>query len=161
MSYSNGSGIGVYNQYGARETGGAVGIEHSKSGVQKFHMDLTGASISEGNANGFVPEVYLPKGALIVSAVLRVDEAFSLGGTTPAVEVGTLGSEVTNGVTLSEADLEAIGTYDVSAGLAGTWTAGLAANTQIGIALSGTTPTISTSVGKGTLFLEYVSVAKA
>lgn len=161
MSYSNGSGIGVYNQYGARETGGAVGIEHSQSGVQKFHMDLTGQSITDGNADGFVPEVYLPKGALIVSAVLRVDEAFSLGGTTPAVEVGTAGSEVTNGITLSEANLEAIGTYDVIAGLAGTWAAGLAANTLIGIALSGTTPTISATVGKGTLLLEYVSVAKA
>lgn len=161
MPYSNASGLGVFNQYGVRDTGGAVG-KYDHDGVETtLAFNFTGRSLSEG----FIPPVVVPKGARFSRAFLRVDEAFNLGGTTPTVRIGAAGSIATNGFVLSEAELEAVGTKVPASTGAGTWATSSATGTtaaaKVAFDLGGTTPTVDASLGKATLVLYYIDVAKA
>lgn len=161
MPYSNTSGLNVYNQYGVRDTGGAVGkMDHD--GVEaSVAFSLTGRSLNEG----FVPPVVIPKGARFTRAFLRVDEAFALGGTTPTLRVGAAGSIATNGFVVTEAELEAVGTKAPASTGAGTWATNSATGTtaaaKIAFDLGGTAPTVDAALGKATLILFYIDVAKA
>lgn len=157
MSYENASGLGVYNQYGARQSGGAVGTEHRYGSNVTLKIDLTGDSINDAVA-GFVPPVSIPKGANFNTARLVVDEAFDVGGTTPHVLVGAAGSVATNGVEITEAELEATGTKELASTGAGTWAfnsaTGTTAAALVAFALEGDT-TVARGSGKATLILEF------
>lgn len=159
MSYENSAGINVFNQYGVRETGGAVGVETSDDSITRVRVDFTGASLN----SGFVPPVNIPKGALFQGFKLRVDEAFVLTGTTPSVEVGAAGSIATNGVSISETELENVGTKSLTSVGAGTWaiasTTGTTAAALLDFQLEGDT-VVSATAGKATLILEYINVTK-
>ena len=163
MSYENKSGLNVSNQYGARETGGGVGLEQSQDSLHQLRIDLTGQSIADAIA-GFIPPVYIPKGAKFRKALLRVDEVFVVTGTSPTVLVGAAGSVATNGVVITEAELEALGTKELTSTGAGTWSftsaTGTAAAAKIGFALGGTILVVATTQGKATLLLEFVNLAK-
>lgn len=162
MGYSSEAGLGVNNHYGPRRTGGAVGSETRDGSKVRLVIQLTGKSLNE---LGFVPPVVIPKGARFESARLRVDEAFALTGTSPTVQVGSEGSVATNGVVISEAELENVGTKALASTGAGTWsfssTTGLTAAAKVKFALGGTSPVVDSTVGKATLVLEYVDLAKA
>lgn len=150
---------GVRNVYGRRDLGYDTGVIKTEGNSNELSVGLSGASVADvisGEADAYA-DVVIPKYSIIEEAYLYVDEAFVLGGTTPAVEVGTEGSEATNGVTLDEADLEAVGGYDVTANLAGTWASGsaLAADTTVKVAVSGTSPTSDSSAGKARLVVTY------
>ncbi|NOQ73238.1 MAG: hypothetical protein GQ574_14620 [Crocinitomix sp.] len=80
-----------------------------------------------------------------------------LGGTTPVIDIGTESTEATNGFTITEAQAEAVGMYDLTSALAGTWAAGLAADTTVGLLLGGTSPTV-TSAGKAKIVIRYVAL---
>jgi hypothetical protein len=163
MGYENKAGLGVNNQYGARDTGGAVGQEHSYGSKWTINIDLTGQSIADAIA-GFMPPVVVPKGALFKAATLRVDEAFVVGGTSPTVRIGAAGSIGTNGIVLTEAELEAVGTKVPASTGAGTWaqssSTGTTAAAKVALDLGGTSPTVATTAGKATLILEYVAKTK-
>ncbi len=162
MGFENKAGLGVNNHYGVRSTGGSVGVETSDNSVHQLRIDLTGQSIADAVA-GFVPPVLIKKGTLFRKAILRVDEVFVVTGTTPNLEIGSAGSTATNGIALTEAKLEALGTSDVSAALVGTWatasTTGVAADAKVAMALEGDTAIAATS-GKATLILEFSYVTK-
>ena len=145
----------VSNHYGPRSTGKTAGATDTSGFENELSLDIDGTMV--GNAAFALVVPKLPAGSNITKAYLEVEEAFVLGGTTPAIEVGTEGSEATNGVTVTEAQAEAVGYYDVTAALAGTWAAPLAAETTVGIALSGTSPTV-TSAGKMRLVISYDKV---
>lgn len=106
----------------------------------------------------------VPKGANFTAYVLRVDEAFVVTGTTPTILIGSAGSVATNGVVLTEAELEAVGTKELATAGAGTWatnsTTGLTAAALVDIELEGDAA-VARGSGKATLILEYVDVAKA
>lgn len=160
MAYENSAGLSVNNVYGARQTGGAVGVEHGYGANWVLKIDLTGEMINEFvSAGGYVPPVVIPKGANFNKATLRVDEAFVVTGTTPALSVGANGTVGTNYISLSEAELEAIGTKELASSGAGTWAfnsaTGTTAAAKVAFALTGTTPAVDATVGKGTLILEY------
>lgn len=150
MAYENSAGLGVTNQYGARNTGGSVGSERSTGSIQTLSINLTGEMLN----SGYVAPTYVPKGAKVVKAVLRVDEVFvvstsgtvAVGGTAPG----------TNGVVLTEAKLEALGTSDVSSLAVGTWatssTTGTSASQKVTTAITGT---VAATSGKATLVVEY------
>ena len=156
MAYENSAGLGVYNQYGARSTGGAIGADSTSGKVTTITVDLTGEMLN----SGFMPPVVVPKGSLLKGATLRVDEAFvvstsgtvAIGGTAPG----------TNGVVLTEAKLEAVGTSSVSSLAIGTWATASATGTtaaqKIAKAITGT---VGATSGKGQLILEFVNSAKA
>jgi len=153
MGYEANTGLGVNNHYGTRETGNGIGVIKTEGAYNELSVDITGDMLN----NTFRPAMVIPAGSLIVSAFVDVSEVFVLGGTSPVIEVGTAGSEVTNGVSVTEAQAEAVGTVDITAALAGTWAASLAAATTVGVAMSGTSPT-STSAGKAKVIVRYINV---
>lgn len=159
MAFKNNAGIGVFQNYGKRDTGNAVGLEQGTDSGFRLSVSLTGQMLNDG----FVPPVVVPKGALFRSATLRVDEAFALGGTAPTIRIGAAGSVATNGVVITETQAETVGTKALAAG-AGTWafdsTTGTTAAAKVAIDMGGTSPT-STNAGKAVLVLEFFNKAKA
>lgn len=150
----------VHNNFGPRDTGETVGVNKVEGMKEELVMDLTPELINDGQLIPFV----LPAGAVITAVYMDVEEAFTLTGTTPAVEVGTAGSEATNGFTITEAQLEATASVNLTAALSGTWDgeAPLAANTIIGIAVSGSgTPTVADGAGKARITILFDRINRA
>ena len=155
MSFENTSGLGVYSSYGKRSTGGSVGSEATDGSTRDYSITITGESLN----SSFLPSVSLPKGSKFKGAILRVDEAFavSTGGTV------TFGGTVpgTNGIVLTEAELENIGTKVPASTGAGTWAVASATGTTaaqlITKAISGT---VTATQGKATLILTFVNKTK-
>ena len=146
----------VNNHYGPRnDTHKTVGSYNTLGGMQEMVLDIDGESVGNQAYTLLAPK--LPAGVIIEDVYLYVEEAFVLGGTTPAIEIGTEGSEATNGFTITEAQAEATGMYDITSALSGTWASGLAAETTVGLALSGSSPTV-TSAGKARVVVRYVRV---
>lgn len=147
----------VTNHFGQRDFGNTQGVAkvegHVSQAVLHFDGDILSAEAFPLNA--LPPK--LPANVVIKSAYVYVDEAFVLGGTSPVVELGTEGSEATNGVSITEAQLEAVGIYDVTAAISGTWGAPLGAETVVGIDFAGTNPT-TTSAGKARVLIEFVDI---
>lgn len=143
----------VHTNYQTRRSGrGTQGVVKTEGAANEVSLEFTGEFFTTVPTEQwlFVPQ--LPKGAIIRRAFLEVKEVFVIGGTTPTVKIGTSGSEATNGVSITEAQLEAVGTYDLT--LNGTWAAPLAAATNIAAVMAGTSPT-STAVGKAELIIKY------
>lgn len=160
MTFKNQAGIGVSQNYGTRNTGSTVGLEDSDGSIFRLSVNLTGSTLNDL----FLPPVVVPKGAKFRKYELRVDEAFVLGGTTPSVQIGAFGAPGTNGVVITQAELQAVGTKELSTAGAGTWaqnsTTGTTAAAKVAVALGGTSPT-ATTAGKAILVLEFFSKAKA
>lgn len=159
MSFENSTGLGVYSSYGKRGTGGTVGSESTDTSTRDYSIAFTGESLN----SGFLPPVTLPKGSKLVKAVLRVDEAFNITGTSPTVIFGGT-APGTNGIVLTEAELEAIGTKTPASTGTGTWAVASATGTtaaeKITKTLGGTSPVVSATVGKATLILTFINKTK-
>jgi len=155
MAYENKSGLGVFNQYGPRSVGTSVGVEHSDDSIHQLSIEFSGTSLQDS----FLPPLVIPKGAHFLRYVLSVHEAFNITGTTPTVIFGGT-APATNGVVLTEAELEAVGTKIPASAGAGTWSTtsatGTSASEKVTFALGGTTPVVVTGVGKATLTAEFV-----
>lgn len=156
MAFENNSGLNVYNHYGPRDTGGTVGVETDKDSVHQMSIYFTGDSLAEGYLSPFV----VPVGAKVLRYILHVDEAFVVTGTNPTVRFGSAGSVATNGVVLTEAELEAVGTKTPASTGAGTWATtsatGITAAAEVAQDLGGTTPAVARGAGQATLLVEYV-----
>lgn len=159
MPYESNTGLGVNNQYGTRPTGNAVGVEHATGGVQVLKIQFTGESLNEA----FLPPVFFPRGARVLRYILRVDQAFNITGTSPTVIFGGT-APGTNGVVLTEAELEAVGTKVPASSGTGTWATssatGATATERVTRTLGGTTPVVDRTVGRATLFVEYAFATK-
>lgn len=151
MAFLNESGLGVHNHYGPRTSRAPKGGIKTEGSVMEMTVDVWGTSFTEKDND--YNKVVLPKGALILDAYAYVSEAFTLGGTTPVIAIGTKGSEVTNGVKVAKAQAEAVGTVKLTA--AGTWATALAADTEVSVVLGGTSPT-SAANGKVRATIRYV-----
>ena len=146
----------VSNHFGGRVTGGVSGVVKTEGTTNEAVFDFTGADLSAGD---FALETAfkLPAGAVVERVWFKVKEVFTITGTSATGLIGTNGSEVTNGFVVTEAQLEAEATYDLTSTLTGTWAAPLAAATTVGIALGGTTPT-SAATGRAKVVIEYAVV---
>lgn len=138
--------------YNQRFSTRAQGVVKTEGSVNLLSVEVSGEDVSNESFVLLAPR--LPAGAKIEKVWVTVKEALTLGGTSPAISVGTEGSESTNGFDISEAQAEAAGTYDVTSTLAGTWGAPLAAETVLGIDLTGTSPT-SADTGLLEFVVEY------
>lgn len=155
MSREDTAGLNVNNKYGPVPVPDiARGNIKTEGGYNEMTIELSGANIND-NLTAVLNT--LPAGIRFVDFFVEVQEAFVVTGTTPALEVGTSGTEETNGFTISEAILEAVGVSAISTTFAGTWAATLAADTDVGIALSGTTPVV-TSAGHARIVARYIKV---
>jgi len=140
---------GVHTVYGARSDEGAAGfLKSGENGKKTLMVVVTAESLQ----HGYVAPIYLPAGSFVTRAWAETEEAFA--GTTIAVSVGTEGLEASNGVTVAEADLEAVGTVELTP--SGTWTARLATATKVGVSLAGTLT--DTSAGKVKVVVEFLDV---
>ena len=160
MPFENSAGIAVNNQYGPRNTGFSVGVEQSNDSIHQLSIAITGESLN----SSFLPPVVVPKGSRFLRAILRVDEAFNLTGTSPTVIFGGT-APATNGIVLTEAELEAVGTKVPASTGTGTWSTASATGTtaaeKVTKSLGGTSPVVVPTVGKGTLILEFINKTKA
>lgn len=144
----------VNNHYGTRTSEKVVGKSNVSGVEQELVFQIDGDMVSAEAFPLLAPVI--PAGAHITEAFAHVTEAFVLGGTSPVVEIGTEGSEATNGFTLTEANCENVGVVEFAhSAMQGTWGARLAADTTVGIDLAGTTPTV-TSAGEMTVVIKYV-----
>ena len=159
MSFESTSGLGTRNFYGPRTANeGIEGGIKTEGSVQELSLKFTGANINDDVFASNLAQ--LPAGCRILDAVVRIDEAFVLGGSSPVINIGTDGSESTNGVSIDETRGEAIATYvDADTGIAinGTWAATLAATTQVSVVLSGSSPTV-TSAGSAIVTVRYIKM---
>lgn len=147
---------GTIANYGARTVGRAAGANPSSGSARELVIQLTGQVLSDL----ILIKQNVPAGAAFTGkARLIVEEAFDLAVGT-VVELGEDGAEATNGISLTEANLESTGVKDVSGGLAGEWaiTSQLPHSQDLGIALSAGSVADAT-VGKAVLILEYDKVA--
>ena len=123
--------------------------------LNEMVIQLTGQMLSDG----LIIKYFLPKDATFTGeAKLIVDEVFDLASVS-VVEIGEKALEATNGISLTEANLESTGVKDVSGGLAGEWAVGsqLPHSQEVDIVFSAGSVT-DASVGKATLILEYLKV---
>lgn len=147
----------VHNNYGDRDSGETVGVFRTAGAENELTLNITGAMLNRSGSDEILVPPTLKAGFKVEAVYARVTEAFVVTGTTPTVEVGTQGSEATNGFNLSEAQLEAVGTYDLTSTLGGTWAAPINVDTIVGIALGGTTPAV-TDAGKVDIVVKYTRV---
>lgn len=147
----------VSNHFGPRVSSKAKGVVKTEGVVNELSIEFTGAEVSAGAFVLLAPT--LPAGANIEHVWLRTKEVFTLGGTTPVVDIGTEGSEATNGFTMSEADLENAATVDMTGDLSGTWAAPLAADTTIGILLGGGGSNTSAATGRAEVVIRYAVIS--
>lgn len=146
---------GVAQNYGTREPGRVAGNIGTSGSLNEMVIHLTGQLLSDG----ILIKYFLPKDAAFTGqATLIVDEAFDLAASS-VVEVGEKGAEATNGISLTEANLESTGVTDVSAALAGEWDEGskLPHSQEVDIVFSAGSVS-DAAVGKATLILEYLKV---
>lgn len=149
----------AYNHYGKRglEDGKVAGGSNPTYGVEKEAVVyITGGDFSEGNS--FATQLKLPKGAVVTDIYAETSEAFGLGGTTPVINVGQAGVEAANRlIQLSESDAETAGKISSNGVPTGVFAAPLAADTSVGVALGGTSPT-STGAGRIKVVVKYTKL---
>ena len=148
------------NFYGPRDNNEGTEGSHKTFGTrQQKVLDFTGKTI---NDDVFAVDLaFLPAGALVVGAFVQTLEVFVLTGTDPTILVGTEGSEVTNGLVIIEGVADTVGTVDVTTTLTGTWDEaliGVAADTQISVAIGGTAGPATTNAGHIRVTIEYVII---
>lgn len=157
MPFEANNGIGVANYYGARDTGGSIGVEQSSDGIHQLSLELTDATIA--NAGVLGPKFKFLSGAHVLRYILRVDEAFTMTGTSPGLVVGGA-APATNGVAITAAELAAVGTKIPASAGTGTWSTtsatGATATENVTAALTGTTPAVTAGAGRATLIVEFV-----
>ena len=158
MSKEDTAGLNVSSRYGPLNTpDGAGGVIKTEGALNELTIDFTGDQV---NNPANVQNPVIPAGSRIVAAFFDTEVLGVMGGTTPNLAIGTSGSEETNGLLVTEAQVEAVGTYNVSATAVGTWAlttgVGLVADTTVAIVLEG--DSTITAVGSFRVVVQYVQV---
>ena len=157
MGYESNSGLGTFNQYGPRGTQDGVvsgGEVHGQGGGSRdVTVYITGDDFDGGTS--FDTQLILPAGSIFEVATFEVTEAFTLGNADNVFNIGTNGSEVTNGCAIANPD--ATGTTQDTSG-AGTWGSALAADTAVGVSVTGTTAGVTEGVGKAKVVIRITKI---
>lgn len=155
MSREANTGLNVDNIYGPRNVPDmARGNMKTEGSYNEMTLEISGENINDSLTSVLNT---LPAGIRFVDFYVEVQEAFVVSGTTPALEVGTNGTEVTNGFTISESILETVGISAISTTFAGTWASTLTGETDLGLALSGSGAAV-TGVGHARIVARYIKV---
>lgn len=155
MTRESNTGLNVTNIYGPRPIPDmARGTMKTEGSTNELTFEFSGKDINE---NLTAVLTTLPSGVRFTNFFIEVQEVFVVTGTTPALEIGTNGSEVTNGFTISETLLETAGISDIAVAFAGTWDGTLATPTEVGFALSGAGATV-TDAGHARVVASYIKV---
>lgn len=155
MAFEDSAGRNVPTFYGPRlSTEGLVGVLKVEGNLNQFSLEFTGQNITDDV--WAIQTFSIPAGSKVIRAFIEVSEAFVLGGTTPTIDIGTDGSEGTNGFDLTEAQAEAVDVYEETT-FAGTWADRLVADTLVSVALGGSSPT-NTAAGRAKVIIEYALI---
>jgi hypothetical protein len=146
MGYESNTGLGVTNHYGEFKLGNVNGVHTSRDREVELNMDLNGEAVTNGGP--LTVDFKIPAGADITRVYLVVTKVATFGNADNVVDVGTDTTEATNGFTITDAQLAAIATTDLTSELSGTWAAPLAAATTVGFAVSGTTASMTGGLAK-------------
>lgn len=142
----------VNNHFGPRDSGKTSGVVKTEGTVNEMTLQIDAAMVTAGVFPLVVPR--LPRGSRILDVTAWTEEAFNLGGTTPTIRIGTVGSVATNNITISETQAETLGVAVVTT-FNGTFANPLAADTDLALGLGGTSPTNGT-VGRMRVTIRYV-----
>lgn len=156
INLASGTARNFYGPRSAKE--GIEGGIKTEGSIQELSLKITGANINDDVFSTNL--AVLPAGSRVLRAIVAIDEVFALGGTSPIINIGTDGSEATNGVSIDETRAEAAAVYtDADTGVAinGTWAAELTADTQVSVALSGTNPTVGDG-GYAVVTIQYIKL---
>ena len=156
MAYENSAGLGVNNHYGVRGTEDGLvsgGLLPGQGAFREAVVYITGDDFD--GATSFNTLLTLPAGAFPVEAVFEITEAFTVGNADNVINIGTDGSESTNGFSIADPETAEV-TRDTSA--AGTWAAELAADTAVGVSVTGTTPSVAAGSGEAKVIVRYIKV---
>lgn len=128
MGYESNTGLGVNNHYGQRGTEDGIvgGGDIPGNGIIKESVVYAKAAdftIDDATNASFVTSFVLPAGAVPIDCIFEVGTAFTqTGGTTSTtLNVGTSGSEATNGFTITDAATSLSAVTEVDPGGDGTW----------------------------------------
>lgn len=153
---------GLRLQFGTRAPGDEAnfGEAANPSGVEKeigVIIQATDFTINTATYNG--TSITIPAGFTVKAVAAEVITAFAaMGGTTPTLNVGISGTVATNrAAQFSNAQVQAVGPLDLSSTAAGTLALAtpLAASATLTIGLGGTTPTVTSAVGRIVVYIRY------
>jgi hypothetical protein len=156
MTIESTAGLGVFNQYGPRgkEDGVLSGGEiHGAGVVHEKVVYITGDDFASGTS--FNTQLVIPAGSFFKEATFEITEVFTVGNADNVINIGTDTSESTNGVAIADPETAEV-TQDTSG--AGTWAAALAADTTVGVSVTGTTAAITAGSGKAKVVLRYTKI---
>lgn len=142
-----------YNHYGKRglENGVVSGGALPSTGTEyEAVVYITGDDFA--GATSFDTKAILPKGAIPIEGIFEVNEAFTLGNADNVFYIGTNGSESTNGVSIGDPDIAGV-SEDTT--VSGTWANPLAADTAIGVSVSGTSASVTGGSGRAKVVIRY------
>jgi len=156
MGFESNTGLGVFNHYGARGTEDGVvsggELAGGEGSIKEAVIYITGDDFAGGTS--FDTQLSILAGSFVQEAFIEVSEAFTLGNADNIFSIGTNGSEATNGITIANPDV--VGdTQEMVGDLNGTWAAALAADTAVGVAVSGTTAAVTAGAGKAKVVIRY------
>lgn len=145
-----------HNFFGARKSGGAVGLEKVAGSIEQLVIFLEGGLFND-NLEPLVP-TYLPAGSIIRDVYIDVETVFALTGTNPTILIGTDTTEVTNGFVISQAVAQSTNTARLTSTLTGTWAVNtpIQARTKIGFAIGGTGGPTVDRLGKAKVTIEFI-----
>lgn len=158
--WSNADGLPVH--FGTRVTGeqANIGEAAGPSGAQKtLTVFINASDFTSGTATYNGTTLVIPAGFTVKSVTAEVITAFAaMGGTTPTLNVGVSGSVSTNrAAQLSNAQVQVVGPLDLTSTAAGTLASAtpLLASVTLTVGLGGTTPTVTSGVGKIQVEIRY------
>jgi hypothetical protein len=155
--WNNSDGLDVH--FGSRRAGERAnfGLCDSDSSDVELVAYVSAKDFTAGTATYNGVNFDIPSGFTVRSVVAEVTEVFTLTGTTPAIVVGINGSVATNfAASLSQAQAQAVGIYNLSGGGSLAANTPLAADSTLTVGMSGTTPTVSGVLGKVKIVIKAV-----
>lgn len=153
MSFEKTNGLGVNTHYGPRSSQDGVvsgGTIQKHGSVFEAVVYISGDDFDGGTS--FNTELTIPSGAFPLDAYFEVTEAFTLGNADNVFNIGTDGSESTNGVSIANPDATGVTRDDTPKG---TWGAALTADTAVGVSVTGTTAGVTAGSGKAKVVIRY------
>lgn len=159
--WTNADGLPVH--FGTRNTGeqANIGEGAGPSGAQKtLTVFINASDFTSGTATYNGTTLTIPAGFTVKSVTAEVITAFAaMGGTTPTLNVGTVAGTpaVNRAAQFSNAQVQVVGPLDLTSTAAGTLASAtpLLAAQVLTIGLGGTTPTVTSGVGKIQVQIRY------
>lgn len=145
----------VNNHYGQKFAEGSVGHVNTSGAMNELVIDLDSDMLAAGTLP--LQNPIIPNGARVTQVMMEVNEAFVMTGT-PVIDIGTAGSEATNGFTITEGQLEALQTYDLTSALSSGWATGFVADTEVSLVISSGAATSADKLGKARVIITYVNM---